>query len=79
MLRVGKKEILVLYVYGSGIPDIAIAAYRFAEGKWCRASEVGPAPGGIHRALVRDWRESSLFPIRSSEIVVLLKADEKAG
>jgi hypothetical protein len=78
VLRVGKKQILVLYVYGSGVPDTAIAAYRFAEGKWCRASEVGAALGGIHRALVRDGA-IVLISDRSSEVVVLLKADEKEG
>lgn len=78
ILRAGKNDVLVLYLYGSGIPDIAIAAYRFVDGKWARASEVKPSPAGLHRACVRNGA-IVITSDHSSEEVVLLATDTKGS
>ena len=75
-LRVGTQDILVLYVYGSGVPDRAIAAYRFTDGQWDRAAELEPNSAGIHRARVRDGA-IVVVSDRSTAKVVLLPAAEK--
>ena len=54
VLRYGGEEVIVVYVYGSGVPDIAIAAYRMKDGVWQRAALVRPSVRGLHRAIEKD-------------------------
>jgi hypothetical protein len=78
VLRVRKKDVLVFYVYGSGVPDVTIAAYRFTKGKWRRAAEIESANGGVHHAVVRDGA-IIVVTDRSSAERVLLRANETEG
>jgi hypothetical protein len=52
VLRVADKDILVLYVHGSGVPDIGIAAYRRSDGMWELAATFRPKSSEPHRAIV---------------------------
>jgi hypothetical protein len=52
VLRVADTNILILYVYGSGVPDIGIAAYRFSEGRWRLAKQFAPPTIEFHKAIV---------------------------
>jgi hypothetical protein len=77
-LKVGKKEVLVVYVYGSGVPDIAIAAYRFSDGKWVLASEWSPPTVEIHKAVVSEG-DVVVVGAKTGKKWILLKADENGG
>lgn len=54
LLKVANGEVLVLRVYGSGVPDIAIAAYRTAKDGWALAAEWLPETIEAHIVFVSD-------------------------
>jgi len=39
-LTVRKSQVLVMQVYGSGVPDIVFAAYALSEGRWVLVSKL---------------------------------------
>ena len=41
-VRVGNEDILILHVYGSGVPELALATYRRGGDRWKLASEWKP-------------------------------------
>jgi hypothetical protein len=41
-VNVGQEQVLVLQTFGSGVPVIAIATYRYVGGQWLLASEWRP-------------------------------------
>ena len=51
-LRVADQGVLVVFIFGSGLPEIAIAGYTFAEGHWQLKSEVNPPSVEFHKAVV---------------------------
>lgn len=63
-LTIGRREVLVIHVSGSGVPDIAFAAYVFSEGRWVLASEMLPNKMG-------QIIESHEITIVGNEIVVV--------
>ncbi len=50
LLHAGGGPVLVVYVYGASVPDVAIAAYRAAEGRWWRMREWGGVLPELHQA-----------------------------
>ena len=52
ILRVADKDVLVLYVHGSGVPIIGIAVYRFSDGLWKLAARFRPVTTEDHKAIV---------------------------
>ena len=74
-LSTGKKEVLIVYVYGSGVPDIEIAAYRFSEGKWFLAKEWRPPTIEIHNVAESDGA-IVVIGKKTGQKWVLLKKDE---
>jgi hypothetical protein len=51
-LRVADQSVLVVFIFGSGLPEIAIAGYTLAEGHWQLKSEVRPPSVEFHKAVV---------------------------
>ena len=78
MLKVGNKDVLVVYIYGSGVPDIAIAAYRLSQNRWILAAEIDGALGGIHKAVVSDGA-IILVGSKTEERLVLLEAEKQSA
>jgi hypothetical protein len=51
-LRVDGQTVLVVFIYGSGLPEIAIAGYTFVKGHWQLKSKILPPSVEFHKAVV---------------------------
>jgi hypothetical protein len=74
MLKVGDTDVLIVYIHGSGVRDIAIAAYRLSEGHWQLATQFHPPPGEVHKAIV-SGKEVVVIGERTKRQWTLLKLD----
>jgi hypothetical protein len=74
VLHVGKKDVLIYIVHGSGVPDIGIAAYSFKNGVWQFVSSFRPSPDEFHR-VVASGKEIVVVGERSKKQWPFLKVD----
>jgi len=77
LLKAGAQSVLVVYVHGMGIPDLAIAAYRASGGHWLRAAEWSGGPAEAHSARL-DRGAVVVVGERSGFSCVLIAAGEQA-
>jgi hypothetical protein len=74
VLHVGKKDVLIYIVHGSGVPDIGIAAYYFKNGAWKFASSFWPSPDEFH-TVIASGKEIVVVGKRSKKQWPFLKVD----
>lgn len=71
VLKVGKEEVLVVSIYGSGVPDIAIAAYLYSGTRWDLAAELRPPVAEIHKTIVESGAVVVVGGTTGKKIVLL--------
>ena len=74
VLQVSDKQILVLYVHGSGVPEIGIAAYRSSDKMWELAAVFRPKTSEPYKAIA-SGREVIVVGEKTKQRWPLLRVD----